>query len=942
MMKSVRLHIIIYILLTVILMALPYNVVADEFSNDRMCYLTKERGLPGETVNQIITDAIGQVWIATDNGVCRYNGRDLHIFPFPNETKKAIFTYSITFDAHGTLYAATKKGIYQLNRGDNAFHRIYPSIEMAETALAVGETLFVGNRQGFNVLQDGKVRTITVGSTPTGIENGIRDIKLGEDGNVWFVSRYGLHRYNLKIGHVTSYDIAHLLPPRAALSRLLPVAGHFFIGTKNNGLYIYSTKTRQASRVKGIGNTIGALTAAPAGCITVSGGGAFLLNAHNGQIVKQFVQKDREGHGDLPTDAVNCYYRDHNGVDWFGLYRYGAAYFYHSENLFHIYKFGDFTSEGLDVRSVLVHGAQKVIGTANDLWFVDEQRHLVKHYSSEQLGDAHAISQLAYYNGAYYVGSFDAGLHRFSATNFDPLPNLPEPVLSTTTIGSLVTDNRGNLWMGTGEGLFILGANGQLRHYTENNSNIIGSLITAILFMPNGNAWLGGPSGLCLYNSKTGNFEKDHFPTNFFSTANIKEIIAAHQGDYIFNAGSNIYYSDAALHHFGEITPPQNISLNNCISTLDDFRGHYWLATEDGLFCSDYPGTNVLHFGYGEGLCCQLIAGRITMDSNHNIWVCTSNGLMHVRMEDLQRWQRQAKYKLLLYHVYIDGNPIELGTESDINDNHRLSMKWNLASSVLTLRPLLADYARPYGRLYEYKVDGEKEWRVVKDGEDIRLRHLGIGRHSLEVRLAGAPGTLTTYQISVSPSGWAILELLLFIVAVIAFVLWYRYRKSTYTLLQERNEIEEALIETETEKQQNELQQAEAPKVEVEKASAKYERVKVDEAECTNIVKRMKDYIEKNKIYTDPDLKMSDLADHLGISSSKLSQVFNLYLKENWYDFINRYRLAEFKRLIAEGKDKQYTLLALSAKCGFKKSSFFTTFRKVEGMTPTEYLKEHK
>lgn len=942
MMKSVRLHIIIYAFLTIIMMVFPHNAVADEFSNDRMCYLTKEKGLPGETVNQIITDATGQVWIATDNGVCRYNGRDLLSFPFPKETKRPNFTFSLTFDAHGTLYAATKSGIYRLNRGDNAFRQIYSSIKIAETILAVGETLFVGNRQGFNILHDGKVRTITVGSTPTGIENGIRDIKRGKDGNVWFVSRYGLHCYNLKTGHVTSYDIAHLLPPRAALSRLLPVAGHFFIGTKNNGLYIYSTKTRQASRVKGIGNTIGALTAAPAGCITVSGGGAFLLNAHNGQIVKQFVQKDREGHGDLPTDAVNCYYRDHNGVDWFGLYRYGAAYFYHSENLFHIYKFGDFTSEGLDVRSVLVHGPQKVIGTANDLWFIDEQRHLVKHYSSEQLGDAHAISQLAYFNGAYYVGSFDAGLMRFSANNFDRLPNPPEPVLSTTTIGSLVPDNRGNLWIGSGEGLFILDANGQLRHYTEDNSRIIGGLITAIQFMPNGNAWLGGPSGLCLYNSKNGNFEKDHFPTNFFSTANIKEIITGHQGNYIFNAGSNIYYTDAAIRHFGEATPPQNITLNNCISILDDFRGHYWVATEDGLFCSDYPGTNVLHFGYGEGLCCQLIAGRISMDSNHNIWVCTSNGLMHVRMEDLQRWQRQAKYKLLLYHVYIDGNPVELGTESDINDNHRLSMSWNLASSVLTLRPLLADYARPYGRLYEYKLDGEKKWRIVRDGEDIRLQHLSIGRHHLEVRLAGAPGTLTTYQISVSPSGWAILELLLFIVAVIAFVLWYRYRKSTNTLLQERNEIEEALIETETEKQQSELQQAEAPKEDSERAAAKYERVKVDEAECAEIVKRMKDYIEKNKIYTDPDLKMSDLAEHLGLSSSKLSQVFNLYLKENWYDFINRYRLEEFKRLIAEGKDKQYTLLALSAKCGFKKSSFFTTFRKVEGMTPTEYLKEHK
>lgn len=120
MMKFVRLHIIIYSILA-ILLACPLSAVADEFSNDRMCYLTKERGLPGETVNQIITDAIGQVWIATDNGVCRYNGRDLHSFPFPKETKKPIFTFSLTFDAHGTLYAATKSGIYRLNRGDNAF-----------------------------------------------------------------------------------------------------------------------------------------------------------------------------------------------------------------------------------------------------------------------------------------------------------------------------------------------------------------------------------------------------------------------------------------------------------------------------------------------------------------------------------------------------------------------------------------------------------------------------------------------------------------------------------------------------------------------------------------------------------------------------------------------------------------------------------------------------
>ncbi|MDY6240634.1 MAG: helix-turn-helix domain-containing protein, partial [Prevotella sp.] len=66
------------------------------------------------------------------------------------------------------------------------------------------------------------------------------------------------------------------------------------------------------------------------------------------------------------------------------------------------------------------------------------------------------------------------------------------------------------------------------------------------------------------------------------------------------------------------------------------------------------------------------------------------------------------------------------------------------------------------------------------------------------------------------------------------------------------------------------------------------------------------------------------------------------YIKENYYDFINRYRLEAFKRLVEQGETERYTLLALSAKCGFKKSSFFSTFRKVEGMTPTEYLKKIK
>lgn len=908
------------------LLLLPIAVIADSFSNERMRNLSKEDGLPGETVSQIITGPDGQTWMATNDGVCRYNGREISSFTMPRKGREPNYTFCLSFASDNTLYAGTREGLFKLQRGKDTFTHIYPSISKAEAVLAVGDNVFVGNRQGFNILKDGKIKTITVGATPTGIENGVRDIRIGEDKAVWFISRYGLHRYDNSTGKVKSYDIAHLLPERAALAFFLPIAGHFFIGTKNNGLYLYSIRTNSVKRIPEIGNSIGSIRRAPGGKVTVSGGGAFLLDGKTGKVLQKFTIRDRQGKGELPTDAVYCYYRDNNGVDWFGFYRYGMSYIYHSENLFKIYTYGNFSSEGLDVRGIFVNGKQKVLGTADDLWLIDEGRNIVRSYTSEQLGNAHAISTIAYFNGCYYVGNFDAGIRRFSASTFEMLPNPPEPLLSTVTVGDLKADGKGNLWIGTSEGLFILDSHDHLRHFTENNSSIIGGQISAICFMPGGSAWLGGPNGLCIYNPKTNTFEKDHFPNGFFASSRISNVCNGHGGLFFFTSTSDVYYSDRAMRNFGELPAAHDINVTNYVSFLDDFRGHYWEATSDGLFCSDYNQANILHFGYGEGLRCQLIGGRMTVDKGGTIWIGTSNGLMYVRVADLLRWQKLARYKMLVYHISVDGNPVSMDIEDDANDYHRLNLKWNITSSVMTLRPLLADFARPYGRLYEYRIDGRGEWLFVRDGSDLRLHSLSLGTHHLELRLAGAPGTITKYTINVSPSGWAILELLLLIAAITALILWFRYHKNASRLLEERNDIEDALVEAETENAE----------------TVKYDRVHIDEEESKAIVDKLRKYIEKEKVYLNPDLKMSDLADYLHLSPSKLSQVFSLYLKENWYDFINSYRLAEFKRLIDEGAYRQYTLLALSAKCGFKKSSFFSTFRKVEGMTPTEYLKKVK
>jgi len=47
------------------------------------------------------------------------------------------------------------------------------------------------------------------------------------------------------------------------------------------------------------------------------------------------------------------------------------------------------------------------------------------------------------------------------------------------------------------------------------------------------------------------------------------------------------------------------------------------------------------------------------------------------------------------------------------------------------------------------------------------------------------------------------------------------------------------------------------------------------------------------------------------------------------------------KQMIAEGRHHQLTIAALSEQCGFKRSSFFSTFRKMEGITPYEFIKKN-
>ena len=107
-----------------------------------------------------------------------------------------------------------------------------------------------------------------------------------------------------------------------------------------------------------------------------------------------------------------------------------------------------------------------------------------------------------------------------------------------------------------------------------------------------------------------------------------------------------------------------------------------------------------------------------------------------------------------------------------------------------------------------------------------------------------------------------------------------------------------------------------------------------------SIAERVVRYMESQKPWLDSELTLDQLAGQLSLKSKVLSQVINEVLGQNFFDFVNRYRIREAGRLLTSPEDPKVTILEVLYQVGFNsKSSFNTLFKKYTGLTPTEFRK---
>jgi YesN/AraC family two-component response regulator len=98
--------------------------------------------------------------------------------------------------------------------------------------------------------------------------------------------------------------------------------------------------------------------------------------------------------------------------------------------------------------------------------------------------------------------------------------------------------------------------------------------------------------------------------------------------------------------------------------------------------------------------------------------------------------------------------------------------------------------------------------------------------------------------------------------------------------------------------------------------------------------------MKKEKVFSQPQLSLSGLAEMLETNTTYLSKVINEHFNTNFSTYLNNFRIREAQKMFANKQHKSMTLEGIAQSVGFhSRSSFNAAFRKFSGITPTLFIK---
>jgi len=599
------------------------SLITINLKAEKVRLFTPDDGLSNSHINQIYQDTKGYIWIATENGLNKFNGYDFEVFlsvPDDSTSIRGNYVSCVFEDSRGLFWVSTSYGLLQYDQSKNTFSpfQISDSDESYKERRAScimedrSHNLWISFPGSGVVRLDANTLSPTIFNKQNSKLNDNTISVMFEDryGNIWFGSEdHGVTLLNTQNDTVTYYDHRQGNPSSLNSNKIFSICedadGSVWIGTIGGGISIFDQKTQSFQSLKtenaSMENMIFSLLLDDQQIVWVGTDGA--------GIFKYDVQRNKTQYWeeaslicDLRSAKIHALFQDLQGNIWAAVHQKGVLFISASGNYFQNIGFNPFdASKSIGTHCVISiiedHQGNVWVGTDGDGLYRIQPSGNIDHFTSINTSGffGNAITALFEDRDHHiWIGTYTSGFFRYNSKSgkFDShfLKTDSEHSLSYNYVSAFEQDDDGQIWIGTNGGGISL-FNPKTHHFKQylyyadpEKDQLSSNWVFQFLIDRDKQVWVATSNGLDLYNS-----EKDKFET--FSLSGNSRII------------SNLMY---ALH--------------------EDYKGNIWVGSYYGLHCLDKnTGTSTL-FTTADGLSDNMITG-IEEDRNHALWISTGNGL---------------------------------------------------------------------------------------------------------------------------------------------------------------------------------------------------------------------------------------------------------------------------------------------------------------------------
>ena len=692
-----------------------------------------EGSLPQNSVFSILQTRDGYLWLATQEGLARFDG--VRFTMFNTKTTEAIRhndVWTLLEDRDGSLWIGTRGGGLTHFK-DGTFSHLGKEQGLSNEAIqalwqAPDGALWIGTRGGgLNQYKDGKFKVFTTkdglsSDTVYSLSGDARGMWIGTDGG-------GLDRY--EGGTFTALTTKQGLSFDTVYAVLRDRAGDLWIGTGAGLDRLRDGKIEIFRVAQGLSNdNIRSLREDRAGNLWIGtdGGG---LNRYAGGKFTALTTKQG-----LSNDNVGAIYEDREGALWVGTDAGGL-------NRLTTNKFVSYGA----LQGLSNENARAIIQDRDDSLWIGTFGGL-NHYANgrvttittqQGLSSDVVLSLSLGYDGAIWAGTLGAGLNRIDhgkVTRYGKAQGL-----SNDTVLGLLEDSHGTLWVGTRSGgLNVLQKNGRFRAYTTADG--LGSNdVRYIREARAGGLWIGTLGG-GLNRFVDGTFKayttKDGLSSDLVFS--IHEDAAGVLWIGTFGGGLNRYKDGK----FSAFRAKDGLLDDVVYQILEDDSGNLWISTNHGVArlskkeLDDFADGKVtaVHpaaFGLAEGLrsveCngAHQPAGWKTRDGK--LWFPTIAG---VSATDPKHQPLNTLPPPVVIEAFrVNDKPAPLGAEAELEPG-RASLDFQFTA----LSMLAPERVR-----FRYRLQGyDEDWIDAGSQRSARYTNLPPGHYTFQVKAANNDG----------------------------------------------------------------------------------------------------------------------------------------------------------------------------------------------------------